>query len=323
MSIDGRPPVSFDVDPDNTPIRRRSAFSRSVFGLINRHAVQDEAHVPGRSRRRKVNDESLHLIDDLTNRPLDPLFEDSTLLPQSQSTAVKWVTRILTFVFCVIVGISGCVIVQELHMNTRQKIREELASQVAALNDKQHALQSDVASQRSQIESLTNSMQSSDDSTTKRDAILNGTAAVTGPGVTVTLADPIAAEDQKGDLPRDDKGHAIRVVSDNDLQAFVSRLWGAGAEAIAINGIRIGVQSSIRVAGQTILVGVTSVQSPYKIQAIGDRGSLVRATSKQNNATLYDSLSQVGIYPDVSRNGTITLEASGSPDLKYAHKGEE
>ncbi|PLS30016.1 hypothetical protein Uis1B_2142 [Bifidobacterium margollesii] len=312
-------PVSYPVDPQTTPVRRRAAFSRSTFALINRHAVKDDEHVPGRARRRRVHDESLRLIDDLTSRPIDPLFDDSMLLPQKQSTAMKWVTRILTFVFCVAVGISGCVVVQELHQNTRQKVREELATQVAERTQQQRDLESEVADQRAKIESLTAGQQSSEaGSTTVSDGIVNGTVKVHGEGVTVTLADPIAAEDQKGDLPRDKKGHTIRVVSDADLQKFVSRLWASGAEAIAINDVRLGAQSSIRVAGQSILVGVSAVQSPYRIQAIGDQSAMVRAVNKQNNQTLYDSLAQVGIYPDVSRTREITLDASGMPDLEYA-----
>ncbi|OZG57045.1 hypothetical protein BTIS_1707 [Bifidobacterium tissieri] len=320
---DDRTPISYPTDSGNAPIHRRSAHSRSVFGLINRHAINDGTHVAGRSRRRRVVDESLHLIDDLTNRPIDPLFEDSTLVVQEQSTAMIWITKILTFIFCVIVGISGCVIVQELHMNTRQKVRQELASQVAARNDEQHKLESDVATQRSQIDALTQSLkQGEENSQTTKDAIANGTIAVEGSGVVVTLTDPIAAEDQKGDLPRDKNGHIIRVVSDSDLQLFISRLWASGAEAISVNDVRIGVQSSVRVAGQTILVGVTSVQSPYRIQAIGDQSALENSVDKQHNTDLYQSLSEVGIYPDVAKSSKLALKASGAPDLKYA-KGVE
>ena len=43
--------------------------------------------------------------------------------------------------------------------------------------------------------------------------------------------------------------------ADADLQTLVSLLWQAGAEAIAINGNRLGVQTSIRTAGSTILIG--------------------------------------------------------------------
>ncbi|MBT1177966.1 DUF881 domain-containing protein [Bifidobacterium callimiconis] len=230
-----------------------------------------------------------------------------------------WITKILTFIFCVIVGVSGCVIVQELHMNTRQKVRQELASQVASRTAEQHQLESDVASQRSQIDTLTQTLNTgNEDSQTTRDAIANGTIAVQGSGIIVTLTDPIAAEDQKGDLPRDSNGHVIRVVSDTDLQAFISQLWAAGAEAMAINDVRIGVQSSVRVAGQTILVGVTFIQSPYKIQAIGDQNALASAVGKQNNADLYQALGDVGIYPNVSKSSKLSLKASGAPDLKYA-----
>lgn len=44
-----------------------------------------------------------------------------------------------------------------------------------------------------------------------------------------------------------------------------------GAEAIAINGNRLGAQTSIRKAGGHILIGMTAIQSPYTIEAIGDR----------------------------------------------------
>lgn len=311
-------PVSFMPEPDSTPVHRRAAFSRSAFGLVNRHAVTGEPHQASRSRRRKVNDESLHLIDDLVNRPIDPLYEDSTLLPQNPSKVVFWATKILTFVFCVIVGISGCLIVQELHMNTRQKVREELAQQVVESTTRQRELESDVSEQRSRINELANAVRPDDASSqAATDAMANGTVAVTGPGVTVTLTDPIAATDQQGELPRDDEGQSIRVVSDTDLQMIVSRLWGAGAEAIAVNDVRLGVQSSIRTAGQTILVGVTSVQSPYRIQAIGDQDALMDIVGDQSDS-LYASLEQVGIYPEISKTDTITLKAAASPELDYA-----
>lgn len=314
-------PVSYEVAPDAVPVRHRSAFSRSTFGLINHHALSAGAdgRKVGRSRRRKVPDESLHLIDDLTNRPLDPLFEDSTLLPQKQSVTARWVTRVLTFLFCVVVGFSGCLAVQELHRNTRQKVRVELAAQVSAVNQKRQDLESEVADQRGKIQTLTEQLQSSQGSATVlNDAVTNGTVAVRGRGVTVSLSDPIAVNDGEGAILKDKDGKTIRVVADTDLQVIVSRLWAAGAEAIAVNNVRLGVQSSIRVAGQTILVGVTPVQSPYKIQAIGDPLELSQALSKTENAAFYDSLSQVGIYPDVAQTRDITLEAASAPELNHA-----
>jgi len=63
-------------------------------------------------------------------------------------------------------------------------------------------------------------------------------------------------------------------ISDNDLQLLVNGLWYAGAEAIAINGNRLGSLSSIRTASGAITVNFRSIGPPYEITAIGDTESL-------------------------------------------------
>ena len=54
----------------------------------------------------------------------------------------------------------------------------------------------------------------------------------------------------------------------------VNALWSAGAEAVSVNGQRIGPGSFIRTAGSTILVDVTAISSPYNIEAIGNANEL-------------------------------------------------
>ena len=51
----------------------------------------------------------------------------------------------------------------------------------------------------------------------------------------------------------------------------VNALWAAGAEAISVNGQRIGPDTFVRTAGSAILVNVTPVSSPYEVAAIGTR----------------------------------------------------
>ena len=114
----------------------------------------------------------------------------------------------------------------------------------------------------------------------------------------------------------------IRVVTDADLRLLVRLLWQAGAEGIAINGNRLGVQTSVRKAGSNILVGVTAVTSPYTIQAIGDRDTLASAVSKSTQRSLYDSFAQAGIYPQVNKESSITLEAAPSGELSYAKRSD-
>lgn len=313
-------PASWQVDPETTPVHRRAVFSRSVAGLVHRHTQYLDHHEQTRIARRRVHDESLHLIDELVNRPVDPMFEDAQLGKPQHSAFVIWFNRILAFVFCIIVGFAGAIIVQELQLNTREKVRAELADQVVALTDRRSSLQSDIDKDRAEIEKITQGLHSS--ATKERvtkDNIQTGSVEVTGPGVTVTLTNPVAADNASTDARVTD-GQSIRVVSDIDLQVIVSRLWAAKAEAIAINGARLGVNTSIRTAGETILIGTTPVDSPYKIEAIGDKRQLKAAASPQEHDEFYDALEAVGIYPDVSVASSLHLPAIAANDVNYARE---
>jgi uncharacterized protein YlxW (UPF0749 family) len=93
------------------------------------------------------------------------------------------------------------------------------------------------------------------------------TGAVTGSGVVVRLGD---ARPSSGDVAR---------VQDRDLQRAVNIAWSAGAEAIAVNGQRLGPLTAIRQAGDSILVDYRPVTSPYEISAIGDPQRLEAAYS--------------------------------------------
>ncbi len=93
-----------------------------------------------------------------------------------------------------------------------------------------------------------------------------GLGAVTGDGVTVTLASgPAPTDPVTGKAQSTDQGHIV----DFDLQVMSNELWHDGAEAIAINGQRLIATSTIRAAGNAILVDLAPLSEPYSIQAIG------------------------------------------------------
>ncbi len=85
--------------------------------------------------------------------------------------------------------------------------------------------------------------------------------AVRGPGVSIRI-DPAADDGGVGD------------VSDSDLQVLVNALWFVGAEAVSVNGQRIGTLTSIRTAGEAITVNYVSISPPYTVRAIGDKQNL-------------------------------------------------
>jgi uncharacterized protein YlxW (UPF0749 family) len=89
-----------------------------------------------------------------------------------------------------------------------------------------------------------------------------GTSVVTGSGLRVKVSDADTIPDDATEA------EAYRI-SDLDLQLLVNALWGAGAEAIAVNGNRVVATTSIRQAGETIVVNFRPLSPPYRLDAIG------------------------------------------------------
>lgn len=72
--------------------------------------------------------------------------------------------------------------------------------------------------------------------------------AVHGPGLTVTVTEPTAARDLS-DVSKQRVAGSPQVILDRDLQLVVNSLWVSGAEAIAVGGVRIGPNVTVRQAG--------------------------------------------------------------------------
>ncbi|WP_033493801.1 DUF881 domain-containing protein [Bifidobacterium biavatii] len=315
---------SFPVSPESATVRRRAAFSSSFAGLESHHASLAAASGHASRRRRKSNDDSLRLIDDLTNRPMDPLFSDSRLAQRRVSAWERWTTRIIVFIICIAVGLYGSAFVQQLHTDPRKTVRQNWASELESINAQFDKLTAEVGSLQAQVTDQSNKLGDvARSDTLTQEEMMNGAVPVTGEGITLTLANPIAADgNDDGTYHRDNTSSQVRVVTDADLQMLVSLLWQSGAEAISVNGYRLGVQTSIRTAGQTIMIGVNPVQSPYAIEAIGNREKLADVVSAKQQPGLYESFAAAGIYPQVSKSKSITLEAAASGNLSYARKDE-
>lgn len=306
------------------PRRPRAAFSRGFAALSSHHADPPTLSLGEETRRRRVrHDASLRLIDDLTNRPVDPMFNDSRLATKPRSALDIWGTKAIVFLLCIAVGFAGSLFVQRLHSDPRKAVRTSLAADLESQSSELDKLSREVETLRGQVEEQSKRHAGTTrDETQTNDEMTNGMLPVTGEGITMTLADPIATGDKaNGSTPREGAGtERIRVITDADLQQLVSLLWSNGAEAIAINGKRLGVQTSIRTAGTSILVGVAAVESPYKIEAIGDKDRLSKAMGSEALPALYESYAQAGIFPQISKSKAITLEAAVSGELSYARR---
>ena len=95
---------------------------------------------------------------------------------------------------------------------------------------------------------------------------------VHGPGMRVTLTEPTARPNLSDAARREDRPTAL--VLDRDLQSVVNALWAAGAEAVEVDGIRVGPGVTIRQAGGAMLVDNRPVFSPYTVSAVGSPSRL-------------------------------------------------
>jgi WD40 repeat protein/beta-lactamase regulating signal transducer with metallopeptidase domain/uncharacterized protein YlxW (UPF0749 family) len=67
------------------------------------------------------------------------------------------------------------------------------------------------------------------------------------------------------------------LVHDFDILAAVNELRAANARGIAVNGVRLTGNTSIRATGSLIYVGRQAIKHPYRIEAIGDPKAMQRA----------------------------------------------
>ena len=148
-------------------------------------------------------------------------------------------------------------------------------------------------------------------------AELGGSAQLEGPGLVVTLDDSSHARSPTGD-PND------LVVHEADIQTVVNALWGAGAEAVAINGQRLSAGSAVRCAGNTLLLHGTLHAPPYEIAAIGEPSELAASLSAQPGMDrLAAAFDAYGRELHVETRTVRFSSASSSPDLRVAELVKE
>jgi uncharacterized protein YlxW (UPF0749 family) len=142
--------------------------------------------------------------------------------------------------------------------------------------------------------------------------------AVTGPGVTVTVTDP-GASPNLSDASKQRVSGSRQIILDRDLQLVVNSLWASGAEAIGVDGARIGPNVTIRQAGGAILVDNNPTTSPYTILAIGPSQAMRDAFDRSPGLRRLRLLEvSYGVGVSVNVGDGLALPAGSVRDIKFA-----
>ena len=142
--------------------------------------------------------------------------------------------------------------------------------------------------------------------------------AVRGPGLTITVTEPGAARDLS-DVSKQRVAGSPQIILDRDLQLVVNSLWVSGAEAIAVGGVRIGPNITIRQAGGGMLVDNQPISDPYVVLAIGPPHGMHDAFDQSpalQRLRLLEASYGVGV--NVSEGDELTLPADSVRDVNFA-----
>ncbi|CAM2857578.1 hypothetical protein BST27_07180 [Mycobacterium intermedium] len=154
------------------------------------------------------------------------------------------------------------------------------------------------------------------------DAVSRAAASsrIIGPGLTVTVTDP-GVGPNLSDASKQRVSGSRQIILDRDLQLVVNSLWASGAEAIALDGARIGPNVTIRQAGGSILVDNNPASSPYTIVAIGPPNAMKNVFEESPGLRRLQLLEvSYGVGVSVTTSDALTLPAATVRDVKFAKK---
>ncbi len=245
---------------------------------------------------------SMSLLNSLLANPLDAGYEHFHADRGSRPASV--IGTIGVFAVAVALGFASIVATSSLRAPASD-VKSDLKAQASERTNAVEALNNDVQSLGRAIEQYSGTGPTA--ASNPAQDLVTATTPVVGPGITVTLTD------------RGGPGKGSGAVRDQDLAMVVNALWAAGADAVSINGQRVGPDTFVRTAGSVILVNVTPVSSPYEVSAIGDANALSVALVRGATGDYLSAAQSVtGMTVSSKVSDHLQMEALTLTDSRYA-----
>lgn len=199
---------------------------------------------------------------------------------------------------CLLLGVGVAVQVQ-LTSDTERDLRgarqEDLVRILDDLDNQHERLGNEIAELAEAQDDLTSgdgaAQAAAEDAQARLDQleILNGTVAATGPGITLQITG----------VPAD--------VPPQMMISVVQELRAAGAEAIQVGSVRVGMSSAVTGEPGTVLLDGQQLQFPLTVLAIGDPETLATAMSIPGGAVA--SVTYAGGKASIEQSDSIQITA--------------
>ena len=138
-----------------------------------------------------------------------------------------------------------------------------------------------------------------------------GLVEVTGPGVRITL-------DDSKRIVQEQEDPMLFVIHEQHIRGIFNALWNGGAEALAVNGQRVTINTEVFCSGSYIQINGTRQMPPYIIETIGDTNTLEAALKFYDWFKLGDLQEQNGITRRLEVLSKVVIPAGTLRDYHYA-----
>ena len=241
------------------------------------------------------------LLEKIADTALDDDYYVVRARPHDASHRFNTVlTGVVLATFAVLVAVAA--IQTRSERPAAERARETLISDIGSRKNLLAERESRAEKLRSEVASLRSSAIGADAELDEL-RLLAADRAVRGPGLRVTTS-----PGPTGDI------------TDRDLQRLVNGFWYAGAEAIAVNGQRVGSLTAIRQAGGVIKVNYVATEPPYKIVVLGDADSLQeRFEQSAVGREWLQRRKQAGVQFDVAGSDDLSVKAVPKDRLAIRH----
>lgn len=257
-------------------------------------------------------DESMTLLNEVMDRPLDAGYQEAAARQHPGHASASRLWWLAVVCLALIIGLTLTWGVRALRTPDPGAIKaravleadtRRVASEVDRLEDSASRLSNGVEALRLEI------LAASDPSAAaiaRQLATATGALAVGGPGLSVRLSGGQG-------------GASADRIQAGDLRVVVQTLWRSGAEAVAVNGIRLTSLSAIKDVGETVQVQLRPIAEPYIIEAIGSAELMELGLARHAAARIALLRDYLGAAVSIERLDRIELSAALSlTALEYA-----
>lgn len=190
--------------------------------------------------------------------------------PKERSGFLGWSRSPAAILVGILIGLLGFALAVQVRSNTstsglpaaRQEDLVRILDDLSSREDRLRRQIAELEAARTRLSTAGDRSSTALQEARKRSTalgILAGTVPAQGPGIELTIADP------------------ERRLAAEDLLDAVEELRAAGAEAIQVGGVRVGLDTAFTATDRGIAVDGVSVASPYTILAIGEPATLATA----------------------------------------------